>query len=132
MFILNSRLESDSLFICDLKVSRLSLMNDSNYPWLILVPKRPDVTEIIDLSFDDQIEVLRETNMLSKILKENFSVEKLNIAALGNIVTQLHIHIIGRFQNDISFPKPVWGAVPSKPYSEDAAADIIQKIKSLL
>lgn len=132
MFTLDSRLNSDSIFICDLKISRLLLLNDSNYPWLVLVPKKPNLTELTDLSFDEQIEVLREINLVSKILKENFYVEKLNIATLGNVVKQLHIHVIGRFGKDISFPKPVWGATLPKPYSKDDAEEIINKIKSLL
>lgn len=132
MFTLNSKLEADTFFICDLKVSRLLLMNDSNYPWLILVPRQDDLLELTNLSFEEQTEILREINLLGKILKENFAVEKLNIGALGNVVKQLHIHVIGRFQNDASFPKPVWGAVASKPYTESAAQDLIKKIKSLL
>lgn len=132
MFTLNSKLEADTIFICDLKISRLLLMNDSNYPWLILVPRQDNLVELTDLSFDEQVEILREINLLGKILKENFGAEKLNIAALGNVVKQLHIHVIGRFQNDVAFPKPVWGAVASKPYEEKASQELIKKIKSLL
>ena len=132
MFTLNSKLEADTFFICDLKISRLLLMNDSNYPWLILVPRQDGLVELTDLNFDEQTEILREINLLGKILKESFAVEKLNIGALGNVVKQLHIHVIGRFQNDASFPKPVWGSVAAKPYTELAAQDLIKKIKSLL
>ena len=132
MFTLNSKLEADTFFICDLKISRLLLMNDSNYPWLILVPRQDGLVELTDLNFDEQTEILREINFLGKILKESFAVEKLNIGALGNVVKQLHIHVIGRFQNDASFPKPVWGSVAAKPYTELAAQDLIKKIKSLL
>ena len=132
MFTLNPKLEADTFFICDLKVSRLLLMNDSNYPWLILVPRQDGLVELTDLNFDEQSEILREINLLGKILKESFAVEKLNIGALGNVVKQLHIHVIGRFQNDAAFPKPVWGAVAAKPYAENTAQDLIKKIKSLL
>jgi diadenosine tetraphosphate (Ap4A) HIT family hydrolase len=132
MFILDSKINSDTYAIADLKISRLLLMNDSNYFWLILVPRKANLVELIDLDFDEQIEVLREINLVGKILKENFGAEKLNIAALGNVVKQLHIHVIGRFQNDASFPKPVWGNSPLKPYQEEAALEIIKKIKSLL
>ena len=132
MFTLNPKLEADTFFICDLKISRLLLMNDSNYPWLILVPRQDGLVELTDLSFEEQTEILREINLLGKILKENFAVEKLNIGALGNVVKQLHIHVIGRFQNDAAFPKPVWGAVAAKPYTENTAQDLIKKIKSLL
>jgi diadenosine tetraphosphate (Ap4A) HIT family hydrolase len=132
MFILNSRLQADTFFIADLKISRLLLMNDSNYPWLILVPRKADLIELTDLSFEDQIEVLREINLVGKILQENFGAEKLNIAALGNVVSQLHIHVIVRKKNDATFPKPVWGNAIAKPYTEQDAQDIIRKIKSLL
>lgn len=132
MFILNSRLQADAFFIADLKISRLLLMNDSNYPWLILVPRMVDLIELTDLSFEDQIEVLREINLVGKILQENFGAEKLNIAALGNVVSQLHIHVIARKKNDTTFPKPVWGNSVAKPYAEQDAQDLIKKIKSLL
>ena len=132
MFTLNSKLEADTFFIADLKISRLLLMNDSNYPWLILVPREPDLTELTDLPFSDQIEVLREINFIGKILSENFGAEKLNIAALGNIVSQLHIHVIARKKNDATFPKPVWGNAVAKPYDEVAAQQIVEKIKSFI
>jgi diadenosine tetraphosphate (Ap4A) HIT family hydrolase len=129
MFILDSKLSQDSFVVCDLKISQLLLMNDSNYPWLILVPKKADLIELTDLSFEEQLEVLREINLIGEVLKEEFSVQKLNIAALGNVVKQLHIHVIGRFENDASFPKPVWGAVASKPYEERVAQELIKKLQ---
>jgi diadenosine tetraphosphate (Ap4A) HIT family hydrolase len=132
MFVLNSNLKSDSFFVADLKISQLLLMNDSNYPWLILVPRKPDLIELTDLNFEEQTQVLREINLAGKILKEKFSAEKLNIAALGNVVSQLHIHVIGRFKNDATFPKPVWGNAPKKPYEEKSAQELIKKIKSFL
>lgn len=132
MFTLNPQLERDTFFISDLKISRLLLMNDSNYPWLILVPREPDLIELTDLTFSDQTEVLREINLVGKILQENFGAEKLNIAALGNVVSQLHIHVIARKKNDATFPKPVWGNAVVKPYESEASQDLIEKIKSLL
>ncbi len=129
MFVLNSKLAADTFLVCDLKISRLLLMNDANYLWFILVPREPNLTEITDLPFSDQIEVLREINLIARILKEELSAEKLNIAALGNVVKQLHIHVIGRFENDIAFPKPVWGAAPAKAYEEAAALELINKVK---
>lgn len=132
MFVLNAQLESDSFFIADLKMSRLLLMNDANYPWLVLVPRKENMVELTDLSFDEQTEILKEINLVSHILKENLGAEKLNIATLGNVVSQLHIHVIGRFKDDASFPKPVWGSVPAQPYLEEEKEYIIQKIKSLL
>lgn len=131
MFALHAQLKADTHFICDLNLSSVLLMNDANYTWLILVPRKPELTELIDLSFDDQIEVLREINLAAEILKKEFLADKLNIAALGNIVPQLHIHIIARKKNDATFPKPVWGNSPAKPYEISDASNLVQKLKSL-
>ena len=117
-FILDKKLQKDCIFIKDLELSQLLLMNDSNYPWLILVPRKKNLTEIIDLDQDDQIILLSEINYVSKILKKHLNVDKINIASLGNVVSQLHIHIIGRYFNDISYPKPIWGQVNSVKYDE--------------
>ena len=132
MFQLDEKLQADTFFIADLKMSRLLLMNDSNYPWLILVPKKPNLVEITDLIFDEQIVVLQEVNLIAEILKKSFNADKLNIANLGNVVKQLHIHIIARFKNDTTFPKPVWGNASAIPYQEKAAQDLIIKIRELL
>jgi len=132
MFALHSQLKSDTHFICDLPLSSALLMNDANYIWLILVPRKPDLIELIDLSFAEQTQVLQEINSVAKILKKEFNAEKLNIAALGNVVSQLHIHVIGRKKNDATFPKPVWGNAPAKPYATKEAEALIQKLKSLL
>jgi len=132
MFALHSQLKSDTHFICDLPLSSALLMNDANYLWLILVPRKPDLVELTDLSFAEQTQVLQEINSVAKILKKEFNAEKLNIAALGNVVSQLHIHVIGRKKNDATFPKPVWGNAPAKPYATKEAEALIQKLKSLL
>jgi len=132
MFKLDSKLQDNKFFIADLKISRLLLANDSNYVWLILVPRKSNLVELIDLSFDEQVEVLREINVLSKILLEHFAAEKLNVATLGNVVSQLHIHVIARFKNDVTFPKPIWGNAEAKPYATGEAEKIIAKIQSLL
>ena len=132
MFALHSQLKSDTHFICDLPLSSALLMNDANYLWLILVPRKPDLVELTDLSFAEQTQVLQEINSVAKILKKEFNAEKLNIAALGNVVSQLHIHVIGRKKNDATFQKPVWGNAPAKPYATKEAEALIQKLKSLL
>ena len=129
MFALHPQLKSDTHFICDLPLSSLLLMNDANYLWLILVPRKPDLIELTDLSFAEQTEVLREINSVAEILKKEFNAEKLNIAALGNVVSQLHIHVIGRKKNDVTFPKPVWGNAPAKPYETTEVAALVQRIK---
>jgi diadenosine tetraphosphate (Ap4A) HIT family hydrolase len=132
MFSLDPKLKSDTHFVADLKISRLLLMNDVNYPWLILVPQKENAVELTDLTFDEQTEVLHEINLVAKILQQHFSCDKINIAALGNITRQLHIHVIARFKNDVAFPKPVWGFAQAKPYGEEAAWELIEKIKSSL
>jgi len=132
MFELDKKLQADSFFIHDFEMSRLLLMNDANYLWLILVPKKPNLSELIDLDFNEQLLVLKEINLVAKILKNEFGAYKLNIANLGNMVRQLHIHVIARFEDDASFPKPVWGALPTKAYEDKVAKDLIKKIQSFL
>jgi len=131
MFLLNKQLADDSFFITDLKICHLLLMNNTNYPWLILVPKIDNAVELTDLDFATQSEILAEINLVAKILQKKFRPTKLNIASLGNIVKQLHVHIIARFENDKVFPKPVWGDL-SQPYEEQKAQDLIMEIKQLL
>lgn len=131
MFQLDPKLQADTFLIKDLKMSRLLLMNDANYPWLILVPRKANLVEITDLAMDEQIAVLQEINLVAEILKKSFKADKLNIANLGNVVSQLHIHVIARFKNDPAFPRPVWGALSAKPYEEKAAQQLIEQIKIL-
>lgn len=129
MFNLNQKLQEDTFFVCDLKVSKLLLMNNANYPWFILVPRKNDLVELTDLNFDEQTEVLREINLVAEILQKKFKPYKLNIAVLGNVVRQLHIHVIARFENDNVFPKPVFGD-KAIAYSENEALQLIEEINS--
>ncbi len=131
-FKLDQRLQSDCFFIDNINLSQLLLMNDSNYPWLILVPQKNNITELTDLSFIDQTTLLQEINLISKIIKDIFIIDKLNIATLGNVVSQLHIHIIGRKKDDASFPKPVWGNSKIRPYNIEESTKIIQNFKEKL
>lgn len=131
MFKLDSKLEADTFFIADLQISRLLLMNNANYPWLILVPRQENAAELTDLSFENQVEVLREINLLGEILNKIFKPYKLNIANLGNVVRQLHIHVIARFEDDAVFPKPVWGS-ETKFYDQAQAQDLVNQIKVYL
>lgn len=128
-FILDERLKADTFFLSDLKLSKLLLMNDQNYPWLILVPRINNSIEITDLAFVDQAYLLKEINHVAAILKQEFVIDKLNIANLGNMVSQLHVHVIGRRKDDISFPKPVWGQVAASPYCEKDLREISRKIR---
>ena len=120
----------DTLFIENLPLSDLRLMNAQEVLWLILVP-RQDVTEFIDLDPSAQALLIAEINQLSHLLKSNFPCDKLNIAMLGNVVPELHVHVIARRFDDAFFPKPTFG-LPVTPYSEVDSAALIQKIRSLL
>lgn len=131
-FQLDRKLNADCIQLGDLKLCRLLLMNDRNYPWLILVPRKPQLKEIFQLERDDQISYMIESNLIARMLSEVFQAEKLNIAALGNVVSQLHIHHIARFTNDPAWPRPVWGQVPCEPYSAAEVATIVGRTKDFL
>ncbi len=125
-FTLDERLKSDTIFVYDLPLCRILLMNDSNYPWFILVPKRDGVKEIFELSKGDRIQLEIEVSAIAKAIKTNFSAKKINIATLGNIVSQLHIHIVARFENDPSWPKPVWGNADLVQYKNNELEKLIK------
>lgn len=110
---LHPQLEKDTVNIGDLPLSRVLVIKDANYPWLLLVPRRPDVTELIDLNEIEQAQLTTEINRVARALKDVSKPDKLNIAALGNMVPQLHIHIIARRSGDAAWPRPVWGMVPA-------------------
>lgn len=130
MFRLDKKLQEDSFYLGDLDLSVALLMNDANYPWIILVPKKPDLKDIIDLDFNDQIILLKEINFIAQILKQEFKCDKLNIANLGNVVSQLHIHIIARNTQDKTFPKPVWGNDESVKYCGANFTKILEKLQN--
>lgn len=109
---LNPQLEKDTINIGDLPLSRVLVIKDANYPWLLLVPRRADTVEIIDLSEVEQAQLTTEINRVARALQDITKPDKLNIAALGNVVPQLHIHIIARRSSDAAWPRPVWGVVP--------------------
>jgi len=129
MFELHEALARDCAFVGDLPLCRLLLMNDSQYPWLILVPRRADLREQCDLSGDDQQLYLQESNICCGVLRSEFGAEKLNVAALGNMVPQLHIHHIARFSKDPAWPKPVWGQFPAQAYTDDQLAALVAQLR---
>jgi len=129
---LDNQLKGDSFFIANLELSTLLLNKDANYPWLILVPRIKFAYDLTDLELENQYILLNEINLCAKFLKENFIVDKLNIASLGNVVRQLHVHIIARQKNDLTFPKPVWGNALSKQYQINEVHDLINKIQQFL
>lgn len=118
MIALDPRLKNDCSFVEKLTLCQLLLMNDATYPWMILVPDRPDLKDFHDLEAEDHLAVMAEITLVSRILQDLFEPDKINVAALGNMVGQLHIHVIARQKKDPAWPGPVWGAVPATPYDE--------------
>ena len=116
---IHPQLKTDCIRLGRFPLSHLLLMNDCNYPWFILVPDRDDIREIYQLGNDDRDQLQQESCVLAEFLMEHFQGDKLNIAALGNMVPQLHLHHIVRFESDRSWPKPVWGNCPAVAYSVD-------------
>lgn len=114
MFKLNEKLESDLVYLSTLKLSQLFLLPDSDNPWFVLVPKVENIKEFHHLSQNEQEELLKEINLVSTFLEQEFSPDKLNIGSLGNMVPQLHIHIIARFKGDKAWPGAIWGAKAGK------------------
>lgn len=121
-FELHSRLAADTHPVCELPLCRVLLMNDAQYPWFILVPRRAGVREVYQLSDADQAQLWRESAALSRAAMRAFAGEKLNLAALGNVVAQLHLHHVVRYARDPAWPAPVWGRLPPQPYAADALA----------
>jgi diadenosine tetraphosphate (Ap4A) HIT family hydrolase len=117
---LNPHLAKDTTALGDLPLSRVLIINDATFPWLLLVPRRLGIVEIIDLDEVEQAQLMTEITRVSRALKDVTGCDKLNIAALGNVVPQLHVHIVARRQGDATWPKPVWGALPPMPHDPGA------------
>jgi diadenosine tetraphosphate (Ap4A) HIT family hydrolase len=124
-FALDDRLSADTEPVAQLALSDLRLMNDARFPWLILVPRRPSVIELIDLDAPDQRRLLDEIGLSCRALQAATSCDKLNVGALGNIVRQLHIHVVARFAADPAWPGPVWGAGAAVAYDDEARHRLI-------
>ena len=107
-------------------------MNDAHYPWLILVPRRAGLRELCELDTDDAAQLQLESNTVSQLLLEVFAAEKLNVAALGNLVPQLHVHHIARFSDDVAWPRPIWGVTDALPYDEALLEDYRGRIRGYL
>jgi diadenosine tetraphosphate (Ap4A) HIT family hydrolase len=131
-FTLHPQIIQDTLDVGDLPLSRLRLMNEATYPWLILVPRRADIVEIIDLVPDERVQLMTEISQVSQLLKAETKCDKLNIAALGNMVRQLHIHVIARFGTDMAWPRPVWGQNQAVSYSEKQSSELISRLREKL
>ncbi len=120
--MLHPQLQKDCHLLGHLKLSTVLLLNDARYPWIILVPQRPDLRELIDLDSGDRIQLLEESSLVQQVLLDLFRPEKLNVGALGNLVPQLHLHHVARFSDDPAWPGPVWGHSPAQPYDSEVYA----------
>jgi diadenosine tetraphosphate (Ap4A) HIT family hydrolase len=132
VFVLDPRLAQDTVPLGDFPLCRLLLSNDSNYPWFILVPRRAGISELFQLNAADQLQLWQETTALSQALSDAFNADKLNVAALGNIVSQLHMHVIVRYREDAAWPAPVWGKHPAQPYTGQQLSALRDRLQSVL
>lgn len=132
MFALDPRLEADSIFIGRLPLSQVLLHNDSRYVWLILVPARKNVFEIYHLSEADRIQLAKESSWVQEKLADSYAPDSLNIAALGNVVPQLHMHHIVRYKTDPAWPGPVWGHSKAVPHTSEELEKRVHELKGLL
>lgn len=124
MFSLDLRLQQDTLVLGDFPLCRLLLSKDANYPWFILVPRQEGVSEVFDLDATQQRQLWQETSLLAEHVKASLGADKMNVATLGNVVSQLHMHVIARFKSDIAWPAPVWGKVAAVAYKEQQLAEL--------
>jgi diadenosine tetraphosphate (Ap4A) HIT family hydrolase len=126
---LSAQLKTDTIDIGDLPLSRVLIIKDAHYPWLLLVPRRPDIIEIIDLSEVEQAQLMTEICRVARALKDITKCDKLNIAALGNLVPQLHVHVIARRAGDAAWPRPVWGVMPALPHDAEEVQNFISALR---
>ncbi len=132
IFRLHERLAADTVQVTDWPLSSVRLMNDRSWPWLILVPRQPRLREIHDLATLDLALLVGEIAKASRAMSDICQPEKVNIGALGNIVPQLHIHVIGRFRDDPAWPGPVWSFRPAVPYREDELEKTLERLRAAL
>ncbi len=129
-FKLDRKFLKSSHHITDLKLCSIRLHDNSKFPWLILIPKRIKITDITDLNSKDQILLMKELVYVSRLMKKLFKTSKLNVEKIGNLVPQLHIHVVARHKKDTSWPLSVW-VVKGKPYSKVALSEIINKVRKV-
>lgn len=130
MFTLHDQLRRDTFAVCRMKLCLVQLMNDSQYPWLILVPAVENITEIVELSEKHRKQLINEIAQAQRVLQHVFQPFKLNAAALGNVVPQLHVHVIARFKDDGAWPGPIWGKLPPKPYDDATMRATVAKLQN--
>jgi len=131
-FELHPQLKKDCVEVLNFPLCKLLLCNDSNFPWFILVPQVVGIEDIYQLEWQQQQQLLNESSLLSELLMQEFSGDKMNVAALGNVVPQLHLHHIVRYKDDLCWPKPIWGQQPAKAYQESEIQGLINNIKPKL
>jgi len=131
-FALDIRLQADTYLVADLELSTLLLMNDARFPWVILVPRVANCAEWLDFSAEQQQQLLREQLQVMSVVQVLTDAHKLNVANLGNMVRQFHLHVIARFETDTAWPGPVWGQGERQKYTEDEARSFVQKLAQAL
>ena len=129
-FVLDPRLAEDSEWVCDLSLSMVRLQKDSRFPWCVLVPRRAGMREILDLTPDDRAQLWREVETVMQGMQARFRPDKMNIAALGNKVAQLHVHVVARFKGDAAWPAPVWGAGAPEAYEAFTIKKLIEDLRA--
>lgn len=130
-FQLDSRLEADTIPVGDLALCSVLLLNDARFPWFVLVPRLNGISELTDLSEEQSIQLMQEIRIATRVMLELSKPDKVNVGALGNIVPQLHVHVIGRFRSDPAWPGPVWGHGTKSPYPDHAVTALIERAAAL-
>jgi len=130
MFTLHPQLQKDCFVLGNFPLCKLLMMNDYHFPWFILVPRKENLSEIFQLSETDQNQLIKESSSLSKLIKTEFKADKINVAALGNQVPQLHIHVIGRFSFDTAWPYPVWGRAQHLAFEKHQLLERVDKLRT--
>jgi len=131
-FALHPQLAADTAHVVHLPLCEVRLLLDANHPWLVLVPRVVGAVELVDLSRSHQDALTGEIAQASRALQALFKPDKLNVAALGNVVPQLHLHVIARFTDDVAWPRPVWGAAPARPYAPEALDERVARLRGAL
>ncbi|TKR33605.1 HIT domain-containing protein [Luteimonas gilva] len=129
---LHPQLAEDTHPLATFGLCELRLMDDANYPWLVLVPRIVDAVELIDLDAAQRHALTDEIDRAGRLLRAAFRPDKLNVAALGNLVPQLHVHVVARYRDDPAWPRPVWGMAAARPYAEEALIERIQRLRAAL
>lgn len=131
-FELDPQLQNDSVVLGAFPLSLVLMSRDANYPWCILVPRRKGVYAVHHLAEEDRLQLMKESCHLAEVMADVFVPDRMNVAALGNVVPQLHVHHVARFKTDPAWPKPVWGVVEAKAFTEDELKERVSRLRSAL